>query len=52
VLELTVAGGRVSRAEWVPAVIRSGVPRPASGAAAASAIAQWNDRRACTGLAP
>jgi poly-gamma-glutamate synthesis protein (capsule biosynthesis protein) len=52
VLRVTLTGRRVDRGEWVPAVIRSGVPRPLTGSSAADAIAQWNGRRACTGLAP
>lgn len=50
VLELTVAGRHVEDAHWVPAVIRSGVPRPLTGAAAAAATAQWDGRRSCTDL--
>jgi poly-gamma-glutamate capsule biosynthesis protein CapA/YwtB (metallophosphatase superfamily) len=52
VLKVTVEGRHVTGSEWVPAAIRSGVPRPLSGSAAASAVAQWNDRRSCTGLVP
>jgi poly-gamma-glutamate synthesis protein (capsule biosynthesis protein) len=52
VLELTVVGRHVDRARWLPAAIRSGVPRPLIGSAADAAVAQWNGRRSCTDLTP
>jgi poly-gamma-glutamate synthesis protein (capsule biosynthesis protein) len=52
VLKVTTTGRHVDSYEWVPAAIRSGVPRPLSGSSASSAIASWNAARACTGLAP
>jgi hypothetical protein len=52
VLELTVSGRHVDQARWVPAAIRSGVPRPLGGSAAGAAVAQWTSRRSCTDLTP
>lgn len=50
VLELTMVGRHVEHAQWVPAMIRSGIPRPLAAGAAESAVAQWNARRGCTDL--
>jgi poly-gamma-glutamate synthesis protein (capsule biosynthesis protein) len=52
VLKVTVAGRHVQQAQWIPAVIRGGVPHPLDGSAATAAVDRWNGRRACTGLAP
>ncbi len=52
VLLVTVTGRHVDRYEWRPAVISGGVPRPLSGAAALTAVAQWQGKRSCTDLAP
>ncbi len=51
VLTLTVQGGRPTAAQWTPALIGGGLPRPLTGAAATEATAAWNGLRACTGLA-
>ncbi|MCL9760763.1 CapA family protein [Frankia sp. AiPa1] len=50
VLRLTVAGRAVTGADWVPARISGGAPRPLTGAAATQAVASWNALRSCTGL--
>lgn len=52
VLEVTVTGRRVDSYRWIPATIEAGTPRPLTGDAAAAAVARWESRRACTGLAP
>ncbi len=52
VLFVTVTGRHIDRFDWRPAVISGGVPRPLSGSAAASALAQWQGRRSCTDLTP
>lgn len=52
VLMLTVQGRGVTAAQWTPAQIRSGLPRPLTGAAAAQAKASWDSLRGCTGLSP
>jgi len=51
VLLLTLRGRAVTRAQWVPAVISGGIPRPLAGAAAERAVAAWQALRGCTGLA-
>jgi Bacterial capsule synthesis protein PGA_cap len=51
VLLLTVRGRAVTKAQWVPAVISGGIPRPLGGADAQRAIAAWRSLRGCTGLA-
>jgi hypothetical protein len=50
VLLVTAVGRDVEAYQWVPAVIQNGVPRPLSGDAAASAVAEWDALRGCTGL--
>ena len=50
VLTLRVTGRRVTRATWSPALIKNGLPRPLTGAAAATAVAHWKRLRGCTGL--
>jgi poly-gamma-glutamate synthesis protein (capsule biosynthesis protein) len=52
VLEVTVTGREVDDYSWVPARITDGVPVPASGDAVATDLAEWNARRACSGLSP
>ncbi len=37
--------------QWVPARLVGGLPQRLDGAAADAAVADWTDRRACTGLA-
>ena len=51
VLLLTMRGRAVTKARWVPAVISGGIPHPLAGAAAERAVAAWQARRGCTGLA-
>ncbi|MGI8334940.1 CapA family protein [Actinomadura scrupuli] len=50
VLQLTVRGHQVTRAQWKPARISGGLPRLLSGPAATSAVKSWNGLRRCTGL--
>lgn len=52
VLTVNVTGRRVNGYTWAPAVISGGVPRPLSGAAAATAQQRWASLRGCTGLKP
>ncbi len=52
ILTLTVRGRSVEQASWTPAVLRSGAPHLLEGEAAQAAIADKEQRRACTGLAP
>ena len=51
VLTVTVSGGEVTDARWLPAVIRDGAPYPLAGTQAQAAIADKDSRRACTNLA-
>ena len=50
VLTLTFDKGKVVKDVWSPGVIVNRSPQPLSGAAAASALAQWNALRSCTNL--
>ena len=50
VLTVTVQGGEVTGARWLPAVIRDGAPYPLAGAQAQAAVADKDSRRACTNL--
>lgn len=52
VLLVQVDGRDVVGAEWVPARRTGGVPVPLEGEQAAAAVAEWERRRACTGLNP
>lgn len=52
VLLATVTGREVDDYSWVPARITNGVPVPLSGEAGAADVAEWERRRACSGLAP
>jgi hypothetical protein len=52
VLKVTATGREVDDYSWVPARITHGVPVPESGAAADADLAEWNARRACSGLSP
>jgi poly-gamma-glutamate capsule biosynthesis protein CapA/YwtB (metallophosphatase superfamily) len=49
-LQLTVTGRLIESASWSPAVIRSGVPTPLAEPAAATAVAEFDQLRACTDL--
>jgi poly-gamma-glutamate capsule biosynthesis protein CapA/YwtB (metallophosphatase superfamily) len=50
ILEVTLRGRKVLKAEWKPATISGGVPRLLAGAAEQQAVTKWNGLRACTGL--
>ncbi len=50
VLTLTVAGRAVTAADWTPARIVGGVPRPVEGADATVARMEWDRLRSCTDL--
>jgi poly-gamma-glutamate capsule biosynthesis protein CapA/YwtB (metallophosphatase superfamily) len=50
ILQLTLRGRQVTKAEWKPASISGGVPRLLTGAARQQALTRWNGLRACTGL--
>jgi poly-gamma-glutamate synthesis protein (capsule biosynthesis protein) len=52
VLKVTATGREVDSYDWIPARITDGVPVPATGSAAAADLAEWNTRRACSGLSP
>ena len=52
VLLVTATGRDVDAYQWIPAVIRNGVPNLLEGAEAATATESWNGLRSCTGLAP
>jgi hypothetical protein len=47
-LVITATGRRIDRVTWRPAIIADDLPQPLAGAAAASALASWNQDRACT----
>ena len=51
-LTLTFDKGKVVKDVWSPGVIVNRSPQPLSGAAAASALAEWNALRSCTNLTP
>ncbi len=52
VLKVTATGREVDDYSWVPARITNGVPVPQTGAAADADLAEWNARRACSGISP
>jgi hypothetical protein len=52
VLLVTATGRRVNAYSWVPARITDGIPIPETGGAAAADVAEWAQRRNCSGLAP
>jgi poly-gamma-glutamate capsule biosynthesis protein CapA/YwtB (metallophosphatase superfamily) len=52
VLLVTATGREVDDYSWVPARITNGVAVPESGDAAAADVAEWNNRRSCSGLSP
>jgi hypothetical protein len=45
---ITATGRRIDSVTWRPAIIANDLPQPLAGAAAATAIASWNQDRACT----
>jgi len=51
ILQLTLTGGKVSKAQWRPGTISGGVPRLLTGAARQQGLTKWNNLRRCTGLA-
>jgi poly-gamma-glutamate synthesis protein (capsule biosynthesis protein) len=50
VLFVTATGRHVDSYSWVPARILHGIPTPETGSSAATDIAEWASRRACSGL--
>jgi hypothetical protein len=52
VLLATATGREVDAYSWVPARITNGVATPEHGDAAAAAVAEWERRRACSGIEP
>lgn len=52
VLKVTATGREVDDYSWVPARITNGVPVPETGDAASADLADWNARRACSGISP
>ncbi|WP_307874444.1 CapA family protein [Frankia nepalensis] len=52
VLRLTVQGRAVTQAQWVPARISGGLPRPATGADAEAILATKGSLQQCAGLNP
>lgn len=52
VLTLTVQGRAVTDSQWTPAVVRSGVPVPLEGAAAAAAVQHKQALSTCADLDP
>jgi poly-gamma-glutamate synthesis protein (capsule biosynthesis protein) len=52
ILLVTATGREVDNYSWVPARITNGVAVPATGDAAATDLAEWEHRRACSGIAP
>lgn len=50
VLTLTTRGRAVTGAEWTPALLKEGMPRPLTGSAAASATQAWSALRGCAAL--
>jgi hypothetical protein len=47
-LVVTATGRRIDHVTWRPATIVDDLPQPLTGAAATSAVAAWNQDRACT----
>jgi poly-gamma-glutamate synthesis protein (capsule biosynthesis protein) len=47
-LVITVTGRHIDQVTWRPAVIVNDLPQPLTGAAAAQAVASWQQDRACT----
>jgi poly-gamma-glutamate capsule biosynthesis protein CapA/YwtB (metallophosphatase superfamily) len=50
ILELTLSGRKVLKAQWKPGTISGGVPRLLTGASRQQALVRWNALRRCTGL--
>ena len=49
-LVISVTGRHIDQATWRPAVIVNDLPQPLSGDAATTALAAWNQARACTNV--
>jgi poly-gamma-glutamate synthesis protein (capsule biosynthesis protein) len=47
-LVITATGRHIDSATWRPAMIVDDLPQPLTGAAAANALARWNQARSCT----
>ena len=52
VLTVRAAGREVDAYSWTPARITNGIPVPETGPAAGAGVAEWESRRACSGLSP
>jgi hypothetical protein len=52
VLLVTATGREVDSYSWVPARITNGIPVPEAPDPAAADLAEWEKRRACSGLSP
>jgi poly-gamma-glutamate synthesis protein (capsule biosynthesis protein) len=52
ILLVTATGREVDDYSWVPARITNGVAVPQTGDAAAADLAEWNNRRSCSGISP
>jgi poly-gamma-glutamate synthesis protein (capsule biosynthesis protein) len=50
ILQLTLTGRKVTKAQWKPGTISGGVPRLLTGAARQQGLTKWNNLRSCTGL--
>jgi poly-gamma-glutamate capsule biosynthesis protein CapA/YwtB (metallophosphatase superfamily) len=48
VLTLTFGGGKVTKADWAPAVISGGIPQPLTGGAEKQARSEWEGLRRCS----
>jgi poly-gamma-glutamate synthesis protein (capsule biosynthesis protein) len=52
ILLVTATGREVDNYSWAPARITNGVAVPDTGDAAAADLAEWEQRRSCSGIAP
>ena len=52
VLTVQATGREVDAYSWTPARITNGIPIPETGTAATAAVAEWENRRACSELSP
>jgi poly-gamma-glutamate synthesis protein (capsule biosynthesis protein) len=52
ILLVTATGHKIDSYSWVPARISHGIPRVQTGVAGAADLAEWEHRRACSGLTP
>ena len=51
-LTVQATGRQVDAYSWTAARITNGIPIPETGTAAAVAVAEWENRRACSELSP